>query len=99
MDRQIDIAADNGLGFFLFCWYWKDNKGPINPEVIQNLPQHTSMNMFMKAKNKKRMKFALLVANHQGCRNYGYRKIGVKLSNFGYSISTIHSTLKLMENP
>ncbi len=76
MDRQINLAADNGLGFFLFCWYWKDNKGPINPEAIQNLPQHTSMNMFMKAKNKKRMKFALLVANHQGAEITGTENWG-----------------------
>src|SRR5690606_38651836 len=25
MERQIDLAADNGIDFFLFCWYWRDN--------------------------------------------------------------------------
>ncbi len=76
MERQIDLAADNGVGFFLFCWYWRDNKGPINPELIQNLPQHTSMNLFMKSKNKKRMRFALLVANHQGAEIEGVENWG-----------------------
>lgn len=66
MERQIDLAADNGIEFFLFCWYWKDNGGPINPTAIESLPMHTSMNLYMKAKNKKRIKFGLLVANHQG---------------------------------
>jgi hypothetical protein len=66
MERQIDIAADNGVEFFLFCWYWKDNGGPINTAAIESLPMHTSMNLYMKAKNKNRIKFGLLVANHQG---------------------------------
>ena len=29
VEKQIDLAADNGIDFFLFCWYWKiikDNK-------------------------------------------------------------------------
>ncbi len=71
MERQIDLAADNGISFFLYCWYWRDNKGPINPELIRSLPAHVSMNMHMKAKNKERLKFALLVANHQGAEILG----------------------------
>lgn len=66
MERQIDLAADNGIDFFLFCWYWKDTNGPINLEAIQNLPHHTSLNLYLKAKNKHRVKFSLLVANHGG---------------------------------
>ena len=27
MERQIDIASQNGITFFLFCWYWKKDKG------------------------------------------------------------------------
>ena len=26
MERQIELAADNGITFFAFCWYW--NKDP-----------------------------------------------------------------------
>ena len=26
MERQIDLAADHGIAFFAFCWYW--NKDP-----------------------------------------------------------------------
>lgn len=50
MERQIDLAADNGVDFFLFCWYWKDNKGPINVKAIENDHHHTSLELFMKAK-------------------------------------------------
>lgn len=66
MERQIDLAADNGVDFFLFCWYWRDNKGPINEEAIRNDPKHTSLQLYLKARNKDRVKFALLIANHVG---------------------------------
>jgi hypothetical protein len=71
MERQIDLAADNGIEFFLFCWYWRDSNGSINPEAIENLNLHTSMNLYLKAKNKNRIKFGLLVANHQGSEIIG----------------------------
>ncbi|MDP4226210.1 MAG: glycoside hydrolase family 99-like domain-containing protein [Bacteroidota bacterium] len=66
MEKQIDLAADNGINFFAYCWYWRDSNGPINTEGINKLTLHSSMNFYLKAKNKKRMKFCLLVANHQG---------------------------------
>ncbi len=65
MEKQIDIAADNGIEFFLFCWYWRDDNGSINPTAIENLDLHTSLNLYMKAKNRNRIKFGLLVANHE----------------------------------
>ena len=71
MERQIDLAADNGIEFFLFCWYWRDTNGPINLEAIENAPAHTSMKMYLKARNKNRIKFGLLVANHQGAEIIG----------------------------
>jgi len=66
MERQIDLAAENGIDFFLFCWYWRDNKGSINREAIESTSLHTSLNLYLKAKNKNKVKFALLVANHEG---------------------------------
>ena len=42
MERQIDLAADNGLAFFVFCWYWHDNGQAINKASIQEDPKHTS---------------------------------------------------------
>ncbi len=66
MERQIDLAADNGISYFSFCWYWKDNKGPINVPAIEEDSKHLPMQMFMKVKNNARMEFCLLVANHSG---------------------------------
>lgn len=66
MERQIDLAADHGVSFFSFCWYWADNKGPINVKAIEDDPKHVPMQLFMQARNNKRMEFCLLVANHGG---------------------------------
>ena len=66
MERQIDLAADNGVAFFSFCWYWHDNKKPINIPAIADDSKHLPMRLFMQAKNNKRMEFCLLVANHGG---------------------------------
>ena len=66
MERQIDLAADHGVSFFSFCWYWADNKKPINVAAIEKDSKHVPMRMFMQAKNNNRMEFCLLVANHAG---------------------------------
>ena len=71
VEKQIDLAADNGVDFFLFCWYWRDTEGPINVLAIENAPHHVSMNFYMKAKNKNRLQYGLLVANHSGAEIKG----------------------------
>jgi len=59
MERQIALAADNGLAFFAFDWYFSEK-----PDEVRTNPLHTGLDLFMKAKNNARMKFCLLVANH-----------------------------------
>jgi hypothetical protein len=73
MERQIDLAADNGVDFFLFCWYWKDNKGPINVEAIERDHHHTSMELFMKAKNRHRRQChrQRMLGSYAGCSERG----------------------------
>jgi len=71
MERQIALAADNGLAFFSFCWYWHDNKKPINPEAIEEDSKHLPMRLFMQAKNNSRLEYCLLVANHGGAEIVG----------------------------
>jgi len=61
MERQIDLAAEHGIAFFAFCWYWHPT-----PEAIRDDPKHTGLNLFLQARNADRMKFCLLVANHAG---------------------------------
>ena len=71
MERQIDLAADNGVKFFLFCWYWLDDKGAINSNAINSNSKQTSLNLFLKAKNRNRIKYSLLIANHSGAEITG----------------------------
>jgi len=71
MERQIDLAADNGVTWFSFCWYWADNKGLVNPDKIEADSKHLPMKLFMEAANNNRMEFNLLVANHQGAEIVG----------------------------
>jgi len=66
MERQIDLAADNGIDFFMFCWYYGDDKGKLNTKTIETSSLNTSIQLFMRAKNKHKMKFAVLIANHEG---------------------------------
>ena len=61
--RQIDLAADHGIAFFAYCWYFKDSEGLLNVEKIEQNPLHEPMKMFMAAKNNTRMEFCLLVDN------------------------------------
>ena len=64
VEKQIDLAVDHGINFFLFDWYWRDSNGSINLNAIKDYPLHTQMNMFFEAKNRNRLEFGLLVANH-----------------------------------
>lgn len=66
MERQIALAADHGLSFFAYCWYWHDNDQAIHKDRIKEDPKHTSLDLFLKAKNNHRMRLCLLVANHKG---------------------------------
>lgn len=59
VELQIDFAADNGLGFFAFDWYY-----PEGPE--KESPLNTGLELYLKAKNKERLQFCLLAVNHHG---------------------------------
>lgn len=54
-ERKIDAAADHRLTAFLFDWYWH-NSGPFLERGLDE--------GFLKAKNRQRIKFALMWANH-----------------------------------
>jgi hypothetical protein len=55
MERKIDAAADNGIDAFIFDWYWY-NDGPFLHRCLRN--------GFLKAPNVDRLKFGLMLANH-----------------------------------
>ena len=53
--REIDLAADHGIDVFLFDWYWYSG--------VRNMQEALEQG-FLRAKNRDRMKFALMWANH-----------------------------------
>ncbi len=59
MRQQIDCAADYGLRFFSFCWYYPQGED-------KSTPLNHALNLFLGAPNQKRLEFCLLVANHSG---------------------------------
>lgn len=55
MAKKIAAAADHGLDAFIFDWYWYEDKPYLNRALDEG---------FLKAANRKRVKFALMWANH-----------------------------------
>ncbi len=61
MEQQIDLAADHGLHFWAFDWYWPEG-------VEKQTPLNQALALYRQAQNRDRLRSALLVANHQGFR-------------------------------
>lgn len=58
MELQIGYAADAGLGFFAFDWYYPEH-GHINR-------MNEAVDRYLASRNAARLEFCLLVANHSG---------------------------------
>ncbi len=55
MERKIDSAADHGIDFWIFDWYWYDD-GPFLERCLER--------GYMGAENNSRVKFCCMWANH-----------------------------------
>ena len=55
VEREIDLAADHGIDVFMYDWYWYSG--------VRNMEEALEQG-FLKAKNRERMKFCLMWANH-----------------------------------
>ena len=53
--REVDLAADHGVTCFIYDWYWYQD-GPYLQEGLEK--------GFLRAENNRRLKFALMWANH-----------------------------------
>ena len=58
MDEQISLAADAGLSFFSFCWYYTKNK-PIDSS-------NKILAYYLNSPNRSQIQYCLLVTNHGG---------------------------------
>lgn len=57
MEMEIEAAVEHGVNVFIYDWYWYD-KRPFLETCLNN--------GFLKARNKNKMKFYLMWANHNG---------------------------------
>jgi len=60
VEEQIDMAADHGLSFFCFDYYYRDL--PNHP--IATEPLNRALGYYLNAPNNNRLKFCLLVCNN-----------------------------------
>ncbi len=60
VNAQIDAAADAGLHFFSFCWYY--------PQYYPYTQEHLNraLYFYQQAPNRQRLQFNILVVNHKG---------------------------------
>lgn len=65
MAKKIDAAADHGISAFIFDWYMYED-GPFLERPIDK--------GFLKAKNRNRLKFAFMWANHDWLDIHPYRR-------------------------
>jgi hypothetical protein len=72
MERQIDYAADAGIAFWAFDWYWREQVSPDQWYHTGPRPDDLFLNnglkLYLQASNRQRMEFCLLVANHKPFR-------------------------------
>lgn len=62
MQKQIDLASEAGISFFSFCWYFKPSK---DSSGVADSPLNNALNLYLKASNREKLNFSLLVANHK----------------------------------
>lgn len=72
MEMEIEQATSHGVNVFIFDWYWFDGRP---------FMETTLTNGFLKAKNRDKMKFYLMWANHDVNNNWDTRFSRLKENN------------------
>lgn len=72
MEMEIEQASDHGVNVFIFDWYWFDGRP---------FMETTLCNGFLKARNRDRMKFYLMWANHDVLNLWDTRLAGIEENN------------------
>ncbi len=65
MERKIDAAADHGIDYWIFDWYWYDD-GPFLNRCLEH--------GYFGAGNNRRVKFCCMWANHDWIDIFPYRR-------------------------
>jgi hypothetical protein len=75
MEMEIDQAADHGVNVFIFDWYWLDGRPWMETTLTEG---------FLKARNRDRMQFYLMWANHNVDNSWDTRLSHLGESNVIY---------------
>ncbi len=106
MQREINLAAQAGISFFSFCWYYTNS----DSLRYKKHPLNSGVGLFLNSQNCRKLEFNLLVANHEGAEipashwNYVTKEwlSFMKKSNYlkvqGKPIITIFSLKSLLKN-
>jgi len=63
--KQIEAAADHGIDAFIYDWYWYEDGPFLNDALEQG---------FLQARNRSRLKFSLMWANHDWINIHPYKR-------------------------
>lgn len=65
IEQEIDLASSYGIDYFLFCFYpsekYFNSDDTVNEELMMGLSLHQALIMFLQAKNRYKMRFAILL--------------------------------------
>ena len=75
MEMEIDQAASHGVNVFIFDWYWLDGRPWMETTLTDG---------FLKARNRDKMKFYLMWANHNVGNDWDTRISGHQEGNIIY---------------
>ena len=64
VEKEIDLAADSGIDVFMYDWYFYGNESMMEEALDRG---------FLKARNNRRMKFALMWCYHDRYNKFGAR--------------------------
>lgn len=83
MEKQIDLAADHGITCFLFDWYWYGGQKFLHRALEDG---------FLKARNRHRLKFCVMWANHTwgvfpACREIFRGPAGAAVKSYGQALA------------
>lgn len=85
--REIDLAADHGITVFMYDWYWYSG--------VKNMEEALEKG-FLRAPNRKRLKFALMWANHDR-RDQFWPEFGKPRTILLHSQNSPHDLARVMD--
>lgn len=65
IDKEIILAKEKGIDYFILDWYYHDNHSTINEQAIKEEGNHVAVNAFINAAHKYNFKYCIMISNHE----------------------------------